>query len=84
MISPRFSPNPNPVAALVQMTKRADPLSAFYEATLYAGFDRIAAAPLFGAPEIDMEPLASLLDPMPPKAAQSLFLQRFHLLDGSR
>jgi len=80
----RFSLNPTPPAALVKMTKRADRISAFYEATLFAGFDRIEAAQLFGAPEIEMERIASLLDPMPPEAAQSLFLSRFHLLDGSR
>ncbi len=46
------------------MTKRADRISAFFEATLYAGFDQHEAETLFGAPEIELRRVEIFLAPM--------------------
>jgi len=73
----RFSLNPDPPAALARLTKKADRISAFFEATIYAGFESDEAKSLFGAPAIGPEPLESLLAPMSPEQAQALFLERF-------
>jgi hypothetical protein len=59
------------------MTKQADRISAFFEATLYAGFDKHEAATLFGAPEIDLRRVDIFLAPMLPEQAQALFLEKF-------
>jgi 5'-deoxynucleotidase YfbR-like HD superfamily hydrolase len=78
----RFSLNPEPPLGLKKMTKRADRISAYFEATLYAGFEAKEALRLFGAPEIDGSRIEHLLAPMPPEAAQALFLKQFLALDG--
>ncbi len=80
----RFSLNPTPPAALARMTKKADRISAYFEATLYAGFTRDEAGPLFGAPEFDQRLVENWLAPMPPEAAQALFLEKFRSFDGDR
>jgi hypothetical protein len=59
------------------MTKQADRISAFFEATLYAGFDKSEAEILFGAPGIELGRIEAWLAPMPPEQAQSLFLEKF-------
>jgi 5'-nucleotidase len=79
----RFSLNPDPPAALKRLTKKADRISAFFEATLYAGFDADEAKRLFGAPEIDPRFLEDLLGPMGPEQAQALFLDRFKAFEGA-
>jgi 5'-deoxynucleotidase YfbR-like HD superfamily hydrolase len=73
----RFSIAPDPPAALARMTKQADRISAFFEATLYAGFDKHEAATLFGAPEIDLRRVENFLAPMLPEQAQAQFLEKF-------
>jgi 5'-nucleotidase len=73
----RFSLNPDPPAALVRLTKKADRISAFFEATLYAGFETDEAKRLFGAPEVDPRFLEDYLAPMRSDEAQALFLDRF-------
>jgi 5'-deoxynucleotidase YfbR-like HD superfamily hydrolase len=73
----RFSLNPEPPAALAKVTKQADRISAFFEATIYAGFEADEAKSLFGAPAIGPEPLESLLAPMSSQQAEDLFLQHF-------
>ena len=78
----RFSLNPEPAPALRRMTKQADRISAYFEATLYAGFDREEAARLFGAPDIDLRRVEEWLAPMPPETAQDLFLRQFRAFDG--
>ncbi|SDH10598.1 hypothetical protein [Roseospirillum parvum] len=68
---------------LKTLIKAADRASAYAESVLIAGFSRAEADPLFGI----RTPLAegASLDPLPPEAAESLFLQRFAELDpGSR
>jgi 5'-deoxynucleotidase YfbR-like HD superfamily hydrolase len=77
----RFSLNPDPPAALTRLTKKADHISAFYEATLYAGFETDEARQFFGDPEIDPRFLEDLLVPMDPEVAQALFLERFKVLE---
>jgi 5'-deoxynucleotidase YfbR-like HD superfamily hydrolase len=80
----RFSLSPNPAAALARMTKKADRVSAYFEATLYAGFAEDEAQALFGAPEIDLRWVEAWLAPMPPEMAQALFLEKFHAYEGGR
>ena len=79
----RFSLNPKPPAALTKMTKRADRISAFYEATLYAGFGPDEAQSLFGRPEVEQKRIELWLAPMKPEAAQALFLQKFAEFEGA-
>lgn len=78
----RFSLSPEPAPALRQLTKQADRISAYFEATLYAGFDAAEAALLFGAPNVGPKHFEALLAPMAPEQAQALFLRRFQTFDG--
>jgi len=73
----RFSLNPQPPPALQKLTKRADRISAFFEATLYAGFDEGEAKTLFGEPKIPRARVAPWFAPRAPEAAQAEFLQKF-------
>lgn len=70
-------------AAIPQMirtlTKRADHVSAFFEAIELAGFERAEAEKLFGRPKGFPERLG--LVPWPVGEAQARFLERFHALD---
>jgi hypothetical protein len=65
-------------AALKALFKRADHLSAFYEATQLAGFEETEARRLFGAPPKGLK--APRLTPLSTAEAQSQFLGRFHRL----
>jgi 5'-deoxynucleotidase YfbR-like HD superfamily hydrolase len=78
----RFSLNPEPSAALSRLTKQADRISAFFEATLYAGFDEQEAARLFGAPAVELRRVEDFLAPMAPEKAQGLFLSKFDTFLG--
>jgi len=78
----RFSLNPEPSAALSRLTKQADRISAFFEATLYAGFDEQEAARLFGAPAVELRRVEDFLAPMAPDRAQGLFLTKFDSFFG--
>jgi 5'-deoxynucleotidase YfbR-like HD superfamily hydrolase len=73
----RFGLKPEPPQALEKLTKRADRISAYFEATLYAGFAEAEAKPLFGEPNFALERVAPLFAPMQPQAAQAQFLQKF-------
>ena len=70
-------------AAIPQMlrtlTKRADHVSAFFEAIELAGFERAEAEKLFGRPKGFPDRLG--LVPWPVGEAQARFLERFHTLD---
>jgi 5'-deoxynucleotidase YfbR-like HD superfamily hydrolase len=77
----RFSLNPAPSPALARLTKKADRISAFFEATRYAGFEADEAKSLFGAPDVEPEPLEDLLAPMSSEQAQKLFLERFRAFE---
>jgi 5'-deoxynucleotidase YfbR-like HD superfamily hydrolase len=83
-ICQRFSLNPDPPPALAKMTKRADRISAFFEATLFAGFEADEAAKLFGAPDVELSRINHLLAPMKPEEAQQLFLRQFQACEGGR
>jgi hypothetical protein len=66
---------PKPLALLF---KKADHLSAFYEATQLAGFEEKEANRLFGAPPAGTK--TPRLTPLPTAEAQTQFLERFHRL----
>jgi len=66
---------PKPLAILF---KKADHLSAFYEATQLAGFEEKEARRLFGAPPAGTK--TPRLTPLPTAEAQTQFLERFHRL----
>ncbi len=68
---------PAPVKALI---KRADHVSAYFEAVELAGFEAREAEKLFGRPRGFAARLG--LEPWPVGAAQARFLERFHELDG--
>jgi 5'-deoxynucleotidase YfbR-like HD superfamily hydrolase len=65
-------------AGLKTLFKRADHLSAYYEATQLAGFEEAEARRLFGAPPKPMK--APRLAPLDTAEAQAQFLMRFHRL----
>jgi uncharacterized protein len=64
--------------ALALLLKKADHLSAFYEATQLAGFEEKEAKQLFGAPPPGAK--TPRLTPLPTAEAQAQFLERFHRL----
>jgi len=66
---------PKPLTILF---KKADHLSAFYEATQLAGFEEKEARRLFGAPPAGTK--TPRLTPLPTAEAQAQFLERFHRL----
>ncbi len=65
-------------ASLASLLKKADHLSAFYEATQLAGFEEAEARRLFGAPRKDLK--TPRLAPLSTADAQTEFLERFHRL----
>jgi len=65
-------------SALATLFKKADRLSAFYEATQLAGFEDKEARRLFGAPPPGLK--TPRLQPLPTAEAQAQFLERFHRL----
>ncbi|TBW34420.1 HD family hydrolase [Siculibacillus lacustris] len=66
-------------AEIRQLTKRADHVSAYFEAVELAGFARDEAVKLFGRPRGFPERLD--LVPWSTAEAQARFLERFHSLD---
>jgi hypothetical protein len=69
-------------AALKTLFKRADHLSAYYEATQLAGFEEAEARRLFGAPPQKLSGALKTprLTPLGTAEAQAQFLARFHRL----
>ncbi len=65
-------------AALAALFKKADRLSAYYEATQLAGFEEGEARRLFGAPRAGIK--TPRLTPLATADAQAQFLERFHRL----
>jgi len=65
-------------APLKSLLKRADHLSAYYEATQLAGFEEAQARRLFGAPPKVLK--TPRLAPLSTAEAQAQFLARFHRL----
>ena len=66
--------------ALRTLFKKADHLSAYYEATQLAGFEEREASRLFGAPPAGITP--PQLIPLPTAEAEKLFLDRFRKLSS--
>ena len=74
----RFGLSAQVPAALKTLFKRADHLSAYYEATQLAGFEEAEAGRLFGRPPAALK--TPRLAPLSTAEAQALFLARFHRL----
>jgi 5'-deoxynucleotidase YfbR-like HD superfamily hydrolase len=74
----RFGLPAEPSPALAVLFKKADRLSAYYEATQLAGFAEDEARRLFGAPRKDIK--TPRLTPLATADAQTQFLERFHRL----
>ena len=64
-------------AAIHKLIKQADRACAFFEATQLAGFEREEALELFGVPPAGY---SLVVEPWPVEAAQSRYVQRFHVL----
>ena len=65
-------------ASLKILFKKADHLSAYFEATQLAGFDEAEARRLFGSPPKSLK--HPRLNPLSTAEAQNQFLERFHRL----
>lgn len=74
----RFGLNAHVPASLKTLFKRADHLSAYYEATQLAGFEETEARRLFGSPPKALK--TPRLTPFGTEEAQAQFLARFHRL----
>jgi len=74
----RFSLPARPSSELTAIIKRADTLSAYFEATQLAGFSAGEARRFFGMPPKGIKP--PKLITLPARAAQQTFLDRFHQL----
>lgn len=78
-----FGLPPHPARDLKAAIKKADTVSAYFEATLLAGFSSQEARKFFGQPRgITAEML--LIDPLPATDAQTLFQARFDALMAMR
>ena len=79
----RFSLPPHPTAGLKALIKKADAISAYFEATRLAGFSEAEAKKFFGQPRgvtADMIPIR----PMATAEAQALFCRRFAEIEAWR
>jgi 5'-deoxynucleotidase YfbR-like HD superfamily hydrolase len=77
VIRVRFGLAAKPSAAVRKLTKQADRIAAFYEATRLAGFEVEEAVTIFGAPPPGPAPDVT---PVAPSVAQTMFLTRFSSL----
>ena len=73
----RFGLPPAPPAAVKGLIKRADQVSAYFEAVQLAGFSAPEARGLFGEPP---EGYGPVLTPLAVSSAQARYLERFHVL----
>ena len=79
----RFGLPPAPPETLKAKIKKADRTSAYFEATLLAGFSNEEAKKFFGLPRgITREML--FLDPVPAHEAQARFQARFDAIEAER
>ena len=74
----RFGLSAHVPATFKTLFKRADHLSAYYEATQLAGFEEAEARRLFGSPPKSLK--TPRLTPFGTEEAQTQFLARFHRL----
>ena len=70
-------------AKIKTMIKKADTISAFFEATELAGFTPSEARTYFGQPRGITSDMLEI-EPMPARQAQLRFIQRFEELDAAR
>jgi uncharacterized protein len=77
----RFSLPPEPLRPLAELTKKADRIAAYHEATRLAGFGADEALRLFGSAPLLPQRLLGLVDPLDAEAAKAQFLRRFAELD---
>lgn len=79
----RYSLPAKTTVALKKQIKKADIISAYFEATHLAGFKDEEAQKIFGRPQ-GISPDGLALTPWPAQLAQANFLKRFKLLDTGR
>ncbi|WP_136658655.1 HD family hydrolase [Nitratireductor sp. XY-223] len=79
----RFGLPPVTPKALKALIKRADRISAFFEATELAGFSEKEAAKLFGRPRGISRDMVSL-DPLPATEVQGDFVRRYDEIETLR
>jgi hypothetical protein len=75
----RFGLPARPPRELLTLLKRADLISAHWEATQLAGFEEAEARTFFGKPPPNLK--RPKLVPLPPDEAQARYLGRFHRLN---
>ena len=79
----RFGLPAHPSRILKDQIKKADRISAYFEATELAGFSETEARKFFGQPrDISRDMLHTA--PLPALQAQALFLERFEAIEASR
>ena len=79
----RYGLPAHPTAALKDQIKKADKISAYFEATVLAGFTEAEARKFFGQPRgVTREMIP--IEPVPAYQAQNLFLQRFEAIEAER
>lgn len=79
----RFGLPAHPIRALKDQIKKADTISAYFEATELAGFAEAEARKFFGQPRgITRDTL--LIGPLPAYQAQALFIERFEAIEAAR
>ncbi|WP_454745310.1 hydrolase [Ciceribacter selenitireducens] len=79
----RFGLPAHPTRALKDQIKKADTISAYFEATELAGFAEAEARKFFGQPRgVSRDTL--LIAPLPAYRAQALFLERFEAIEAAR
>ncbi|MBC7283440.1 HD family hydrolase [Hoeflea sp.] len=79
----RFGLPPVLPAALKTLIKRADQISAYFEATELAGFDDKEARAFFGPPRGISRDMIDV-SPRPADEVQAIFLQRFEAIEAMR
>jgi hypothetical protein len=79
----RFGLPPTPAEATSKLVKRADRLSAWFEATQLAGFSQAEAAKHFPRPRMAWAPEIRL-SPSPSEAVKAAFVSRFERLLAAR
>lgn len=73
----RFALPPKVPVEIKRLIKRADQVSAWFEAVQLAGFSSAEAEALFGLPPADYTPV---IDPLAPDEAQARYLARYRTL----
>ncbi|MGL3606605.1 YfbR-like 5'-deoxynucleotidase [Rhizobium sp. G187] len=79
----RFGLPAHPTAALKGLIKKADMISAYFEATVLAGFSEVEARKFFGQPK-GFERDTILIEPLPTFQAQAKFIERFEAIEAER